>query len=184
VLLAAELAANHQQEPSLRQAARARHVDQEVRETLALAIAADLTRRYLAGDPPRSQLALADAFGAPQPTVEQVLDALVRGGVLVRAVAGKELGYVPARDVDALHVSDVLKAVRSDPDARELKAALDDSLGAGLRDVLRAADKAFCQQDLSLRALALRAGEVAAARDEGPRSDAATFDAKQPEVAT
>jgi membrane protein len=184
VLLAAELAANHQQEPSLRQAARARHVDQEVRETLALAIAVDLARNYLAGGPPRTQLALADAFAAPQPTVEQVLDGLVRGGVLVRAVTGKELGYVPARDLDAIHVSDVLKAVRSDPEAGELKAALDESLGPGLRDVLRAADKDFCQQDLSLRALALRAGAITAPRDEQPHSDAAGFDAKQPEVAT
>jgi membrane protein len=184
VLLAAELAANHQQEPSLRQAVRARHVDQEVRETLALAIAVDLARRHIAGDPPRSQVALAEAFAAPQPTVEQVLDALVGGGVLVRAVSGKELGYVPARDIDGLHTSDVLKAVRSDPDARELKAALDASLGAGMRDVLRAADKASCQPDLSLRALALRAGDVTVTPAQERRDDPAGFDPKQPEVAT
>ena len=38
VLLGAQLAASHQYEQHLRQAMRARHVDQELRETLAIAV--------------------------------------------------------------------------------------------------------------------------------------------------
>ena len=53
VLVGAQLAASHQYEQHLRQAVRARHVDQELRETLAIAVSRRVARRFLEGCPPR-----------------------------------------------------------------------------------------------------------------------------------
>src|SRR5204862_6276778 len=74
----------------------------------------------------------------PAPPVEQVLDALVRAGVLVRVAQRDEPGYDPGRDLDAVRLVDVEDAVRLDPDARPLKNTLAQAIGPELSAVLRA----------------------------------------------
>jgi membrane protein len=158
VLIGAQLAASHQYEQHLKQAVRARHVDQELRETLAIAIAADVTRRFLQGCQPRTQTALAEALEVPPPSVEEVVNALVKASILVRAVCGHEIGYMPARDVDDLRVADVREAVRRDPAADELKAVLDRHLDPAVRDLMQITQLASRKgpNDLTLRELAER----------------------------
>jgi membrane protein len=186
VLLGAQLAASHQYEQTMRQAIRAKHVDQELRETLSIAIAAEVTKRFMEGCPPRTQASLAESLEVPPPTVEDVLNQLVKAGVLIRAVCGHDLGYLPARDVDTLRVSDVRAAVRRIPEAAELKSALDRRVSEGLRQLLHAAESAEREgpANLTLRELALTALEVNTPREmpESHSKEVEILDAKQPEV--
>jgi membrane protein len=138
VLVGAQLAASHQYEARLRQTVSARHVDQELREALAVALAAAVGERFVEGRPPATATALAAALDVPAPAVQHVLDALVRVGVLVRVSQNGEPGYGPGRDLDAIRLVDVEDAVRLDPDARPLKSTLEQAVGPGLSAVLRA----------------------------------------------
>jgi len=137
VLIGALLAASHQHQRHLADAARARYADQELREMLAVVTAAAVSRRFLEGGAPATSTWLSAALGLPLGLVEDVLEALVRAQVLVRVTGGEELGYFPGRDVDALRVADVEEAVRSDPHAGPMKGALQDSAGAALTALLR-----------------------------------------------
>jgi membrane protein len=190
VLVGAQLAASHQYEQNMRQAIRARHVDQVLREELAIAVAADVTLAFLRGRPPRTQAALAEALEVPGPTAEEVLNALVRHDVLLRAVCGHELGYVPARDVDQLRVVDVRDAVRRDPNAAELKQVLDGRVGPALRRLLESIEEDARRGagSMTLRELA---GLATAEAPRGPvkapanaASDVEIVDGKQPAVSS
>jgi membrane protein len=137
VLVGAQLAASHQYERRFKNQVRAQHVDQELKESLAVAVAAAVGRRFIEGRPPVTALELAEALEAPPPAVEQVLDALVRAGLLVRVAEAGEPGYDPARDVDTVHVAELEGAVRYDPSAAALKEALEHAVGAELGALLR-----------------------------------------------
>jgi membrane protein len=189
VLVGAQLAASHQYEQNLRQAIRARYVDQQLRELLAIVLAADVTRRFLEGCPPRTQTVLADKLEVPVPTVEEVLNALVQHGVLVRVVCGHELGYLPARDVDQLRVADVTDAVRHDPAADELKAVLLDRVGGRLREQLLRVRSAAREGpgSMTLRELAEQAIAEEPPTDRAPSPgesahEVDVLDGKQPAV--
>jgi DNA-binding IscR family transcriptional regulator len=164
---------------------RARHVDQELKETLAIAVATDVTRRFLQGCQPRTQAALADMLEVPTPTVEEVVNSLVKAGVLVRAVCGHEIGYMPARDVDDLRVADVRDAVRRDPAASELKEVLERRLDPALRDLVAVSQMAARKgpNDLTLRELAERTvPEPTTEEPEAPGHQVEVIDGKQPDV--
>jgi membrane protein len=159
VLVGAQLAASHQYEQRMKQARRAQHIDQEVREHLAVALAAAVSRAFIEGRAPPSSAALAQALEVPPPAVDQILDALVRANVLACVAEGGDARYAPARDVDALHLGDVEVAVRHDPsaEAQAVRDALERSLGADLSTLLRAHDEASPDADrLTLRELARR----------------------------
>jgi membrane protein len=184
VLVGAQLAASHQYEQHLRQAVRARHVDQELRETLAIAVATDVARRFLQGCPPHTQAALAEALEVPPPAVEEVVNALVRASVIVRAVCGHEIGYMPARDLDDLRVADVREAVRIDPAARELKDVLERRLDPALRDFVQVTQLAARKgpNDLTLRELAERSVTEPPVEEPAERPQTEVIDGKQPDV--
>ena len=186
VLLGAQLAASHQHEQHMHQIQRARHVDQQLRETLALAMTSLVAKRFLAGAPAPTATELAGCLEAPVPTVEEVLDTLVKRGILLRAVAGGELGYVPGREVDAIRLADIVGALRIDPGADELKRSIDGQVASPLREVLTRLDRQAQASDdnLSLRALAALAGPAAAPTGVvAPAPSGATIiDGKQPEV--
>jgi membrane protein len=158
VLVGAQLAATHQYERRLRQAVRARHVDQELREALAVVVAAAIGERFAEGRPPATSTVLAAALRMPAPVVEHVLDALVQARVLTRVVLPGEPGYDPGRDLDAVKLVDVENAVRLDPAASALKGALEQVVGPELRAVLRARHEVAAEDSgrLTLRELASR----------------------------
>ena len=69
--------------------------DQALKATLAVALAAQVARDFLAGAPRRTPSELAALLEVPPPLVEEILEALVRAGLLVRTVTGHHVGYVP-----------------------------------------------------------------------------------------
>jgi membrane protein len=194
VLVGAEVAASHQSQQLVRQRLHGRRADQALRETLALALAAQIAREFLAGGRRHSAAELADVLEVPPQVVDDILDALVRAGVVVRAVSGAEIGYVPARDVDAIRTSDVSDALRRDPLADDVRAGVERRLGPELLGLVRAleGERLESQHNLTLRELAELARDDAPA---GPRPAAAAngngngnghgeevMDPKQPEV--
>ncbi|HVU51273.1 MAG TPA: YihY/virulence factor BrkB family protein [Polyangia bacterium] len=140
LLVGAALAASHQYEQRMRQAVRARHVDQELREALAVVVAAAVSRSFIDGHAAPTSVSLAQALEVPAPAVEQVLDTLVRAGLLVRVSQEGEARYDPARDVDAVHMIDVEEAMRHDPsaEAEAFRSTLERTIGPELGGVLRA----------------------------------------------
>jgi membrane protein len=188
VLLGALLAASHQHEQHIRQTKRARHVDQDLRETLAVAITSVATARFLATSSPPTPTELASALQAPVPTIDELVDTLAKRGILVRAVAGSEIAFVPGRDVDAARLSDIRDAVRIDPDAEELKEDIHEQLGSDLLALLERIDQIVRnnEDNLTLRQLAALAGPAAVTNVEATApntGDAAVIDGKQPTVA-
>jgi membrane protein len=160
VLVGAQVAASHQNERTIRQRLRATRADQSLRETLAVLVAARVAHAFVAGVPWRGRAGTADLVEVPALTVEQTLDALVRGGVLARAAGPGEAVYLPARDVDALRVEDVRAALRKDADAAALRAELERRVDPGLLRVLRAAEEPARDSgwNLTLRELAALVG--------------------------
>lgn len=95
------------------------------REWIALAIVSEITRRFLAGEPPARLAHLTQLIGAPLTQMQPTIDHLVARGILLRAAepAGLALAVSP----DQVSVVDVLDVVR-DPasiDERALHAAAD-----------------------------------------------------------
>jgi membrane protein len=191
VVVGAQLAASHQNDQDARQRLHARRADQALKEMLAVAIAARVARDFLAGGPRPSAAELAAHLEVPPPAVEEILDALVRAGLLARTLSGREIGYVPGRDLDAIRVSDLRDALRREKQADDIRDAVERQLGPELRRVLDAAESEVrCSpRNRTLRELAA----LAAARPDAgppPRGDDAddggseepVVDAKQPDI--
>jgi len=156
LLVGGQVAAAHQNQRLLRQRLRSSHLDQALRETLAVVVAAHVARDFLAGAPRRSAAALAEAVGAPELAVQDVLDALVRAGVLVRTDEGGQPRHVPGRDVDALRVSDLRDAVRRDAEAEDVRADVRSHVGGELHGLLAELEQCArsAPQNVKLRQLA------------------------------
>jgi membrane protein len=193
VLVGAQVAASHQNQEVARQRFLARRADQSLKETLAVVAAAHIAREFLSGGAPRSNAALAAQIEAPPLALEEILEALARSGLLARTSDGREVAYLPSRDLDTIRIKDLQDALRRDPRAEELRAEVERRVGPGLKDVLRAAEEECTRsQNLTLREVAalLRApdegpmapapaGRTPAKREEGDRP---ALDAKQPDL--
>ncbi len=189
VLAGAEVAASHQNEEVAWQRFRARRADQTLKEDLAIVAGAQIARDFLAGGPRRTDAQIAELLAVPLPVLEEVLEALLRAGLLVRTVSGRDAGWVPGRDLDAVRASDLREAVRRDPGSDEIRAGVEGQLGPDVERVLRSFDveARLSPHNLTLRALAGAAhgpGESAASpRRTFPRSPdgSGALDAKQPD---
>jgi membrane protein len=190
VLVGAQVAASHQNERMVRQRFRAQRVDQATKETLAIAVAAHVARAFLDAGPWRGEEALAERLEISPLTLKEILDALVRASVLVRAPLAREVRYVPARELDAIRVSDVRDSLRRDAGSDETRAALERNLPPPLQRLLRSAEQESRQPalDVTLRELAalLAPGESGGGtgvpsvpgRPPGELRDAPVHDAK------
>ncbi len=168
VLVGARIAAGHQDVTGRRRALRAPAVDVALKEDLAVALAAEVTRDLVAGARPATLDELARRLEVPPSLAEEVLDALVRARVLARVVAGTSAGFLPARDLDGARVGDVRDALRCDPAAEAYRARVRHRLEPGLRRVLRAEEerRRSAPENLTLR-------ELAAAAADGAREEPA-----------
>ena len=83
-----------------------------MRERLALAIMSSIGAHYLSGRPPWTMPQLCQALHVPRHAVEAMLGALQHGGLLVQTQDGAQ-GYLPARDLGAISVKQLLDIVRS-----------------------------------------------------------------------
>ena len=159
LLVGAQVAASHQNERVARQRFRARRADQALRETLAVVAAAHVARDFLFGRPPRTAAAVAELLQVPALTMEDILQALARSGVLAQTVSGREVRYLPARDLDTIRVGDLRDALRRDVRADELRAEVERRVEPGLLRVLQAAEEETHRspQNATLRELAAMA---------------------------
>jgi len=192
VLLGAEVAAAQQNDQFARQRLRAQHADQALRETLAIAAAAQIAGDFVRGSPRRSAAELAGFLEVPPLVVEDILEALSRAGLLARTTTeGHAIAYLPGRDLDAIRTSDLREALRRDPHADDVRALVLGRLAPELRRVLHATEEELraSPYNATLRELAaLAQGEDQAAhrapspRDDGDGHGEQVLDAKQPEL--
>ena len=176
VLVGAEIAASHQNEQAVRERLHGRRADQALNEMLAVALAAHVARDFLAAAPRSTAAELAARLEVPLPVVGDILDALARAGLLVRALGDREMGWVPGRDLDEVHASDLRDALRRDPRADDVRASVERQLGPDLRQALAAAEleRRSSPSNLTLRELAslVRSPDAAVAPGAAPRGDA------------
>jgi membrane protein len=118
-LVGAELAFAHQNEPMFTSMARTGKVDQAYRERVALRLAARSAHAFLRGLRPPTTAELAGELGVAPRTVAQVLESLVRAGLLARTGVGLDDGYLPARAPEAITVRDLLLALRHEEGASQ-----------------------------------------------------------------
>ncbi len=157
VLLGAETAFAHQNEPAHRQITRARAHDQVFLERLGLRAVLRVALRFLRGDPPDRASTLAAELQVPEPSLQRVVDRLVSAGILARTGEDEENpGLLPARDLDRLRVHDVLDAVGERLGNGSLPTA--EPVDRTLAEVLDhlEEERAATPHNLTLRALAER----------------------------
>ena len=120
VLVGAELAFAHQNEPAYRQIARSAEHDQSFRERVALRALIRLAQAFQSGAGSPEVPDLAESMGVPERSLEEVLHVLRDEGVLaVDAAAPRR--YLFARDPDFLRVKEVIDALKGRRQPAELK---------------------------------------------------------------
>lgn len=141
-----------------------------MRERLALAIMSIISSHYLAGRPPWTIRALTQRMAVPMHTVDIVLDALEEGKLLVRT-SDDPPAYLPARDLGAITVRQLLDTVRAagedrfiNPAALPVSAAVERVL-TRIEQALSAATGTVSVKDLAADPLSdgLNGGPVAGA---------------------
>ncbi|HET8541957.1 MAG TPA: YihY/virulence factor BrkB family protein [Anaeromyxobacter sp.] len=195
VLVGARIAAGRQDPADPRRRLQAAQADPALREQLALALAAEVTRDFVGPGRRASVDELARRLEVAPSLAEEVLDALVRAGVLARVVSGAAAAFLPARDVDALRAEDVREALRRDPAAEPYRARVERRLDPRLRRLLREheARQRRSPENLTLRELAAacggdgeaaeRAGAAETAEGAGGDDDGRpVLDEKQPDL--
>ena len=131
-----------------------------LRERAGLGALVEITRRYLAGEPPPRLDDLAGRLGAPLAIVDEVIEDFVAHGFLARAVEPD--GVVLARAPELIPVAEVLAAIREPAhDAIDLDVAAGPAV-----DTLRRRDDAVdhALAGLTLRSVASEASEAAVAK--------------------
>ncbi len=174
VLSGAQVAACHQNQRAMGERFSAKRVDQALKERLALALAAMVARDFREGGR-RTEVDLADALQVARATVSDLLTALVRTGILARAVVGRDVFYLPGRDPAVLRAADVRNAVRREPEADSLRAEVNGHLPPALRSLLDADEDewAHSARNLTLNQLSDLAGPRGPEGSPAPRPDRA-----------
>jgi membrane protein len=193
VLMGGVVAASHQNERAARQRLRAEAVDQALKEALALAIAARITAAFLSRRHRPTAASLAEQLEVSPLVVQDLLEALAASGLVAKVLGGREIGYLPAEDVDQVRASDILAAIRRRPEADPLRTTLAENVGPEILTLVDATEL-FSQRhprpdDLTLRELCDIAREdrgatsaPAGAAQEGDEASASAVDGKQPDL--
>ena len=111
VLFGAEVAFAVQNVRTYQREEDARSRSWAYRELVSLGILDTVARRFLAGEEPLGAARLSGLLDIPVRSVEQALDLMRRGGLLVRT-EGRAGAYIPARDLAGLSVAAVLNSLR------------------------------------------------------------------------
>lgn len=129
VLMGAELAFAHQNEPAFLQIARSRAEDQSFRERVALRALARLAQHFQEGSELPEVPDLAEEMGVPERSLEETLLALRDEGLVTR-VEGKGRRYTFTTSPDRLRVKDILDALKGSRAAArlEVRDAVDETL--------------------------------------------------------
>lgn len=111
VLLGAQVAAAHQNAPTLRQLARAHLSDHISRQAVALR-AMTIMPDHVDGETLR---VLAREVGVAVQPLREVLDLLMSHGLLLRSGGPYDPRYAPAADLESVRIATVLEALGRDP---------------------------------------------------------------------
>jgi membrane protein len=113
VLVGAELACAHQNEPAYRQLARAREFDHPLKQVVAIRAMARVAAAFLRGDPPLHPLQMSESLAVPERTLTEVFESMVEAKLLVFAEEeiDDDSAVLPARDLDHIRIQDVYDAL-------------------------------------------------------------------------
>ena len=116
VLFGAELAFAHENEREYHGFASYEHHAHAFREHLALRALTRICAAFLDGERPRTAASIAAGLGVSPREIDELLQDLVRGGLVaqVELGAGAGPGYMPARDPGRIAVVDVLEVLRGE----------------------------------------------------------------------
>jgi membrane protein len=124
VLFGAELCVAHQYGLRRAQALDRATTDQESREQVAVSVATRVAASFLSAREPWTSERLARDLSVPLAVLDPVLDALVSHRVLsLAAGTNGDKFYLPARDLEQIHVIDVLDATRRTPPDQRARTA-------------------------------------------------------------
>ena len=112
VLAGAQIASAHQNSNELSQRKRIANADPALKESISLAALLRIGRAFVACERPVTRLALSTEFAVPEPLLTELLDRLVRAQLLVTTGLPTDPSYVLARPPHAIHMKDVLDALR------------------------------------------------------------------------
>jgi len=121
VLVGASLAFYHQYPAQLATPGRELRLSNRVKEKITLLVATFIGRNYYTNAPAWSLEALAGRIGVPLGSVEMVIDAMIRAGI-VTETADEPTRYLPARAFEMISVKELLDAVRTAEEAPSLAA--------------------------------------------------------------
>lgn len=121
VLVGASLAFYHQYPAQLATPSRELRLSNRVKEKITLLVATFIGRNYYTNAPAWSLEALAGRIGVPLGSVEMVIDAMIRAGI-VTETADEPTRYLPARAFEMISVKELLDAVRTAEEAPSLAA--------------------------------------------------------------
>jgi len=121
VLIGASLAFYYQFPAQLAAPSRELKISSRVKEKITLLVATFIGRNYYTNAPAWSLEALAGRIGVPIGSVETVIDAMIRAGI-VTETADEPTRYLPARAFEMINVKELLDAVRTAEEAPSLAA--------------------------------------------------------------
>lgn len=121
VLVGADIAFYHQYPAQLVAPSRELPLSNRVKEKIALLAATFIGRSYYTNAPAWSREALAGRIGVPRMSVETVLNAMRRAGI-VTETADEPARYLPARAFEMISVKELLDVVRTAEEAPSLAA--------------------------------------------------------------
>ncbi len=90
----------------------AEHVNQRGREFIALRLMTAIGQRFQGGTRPATIPELSTALAVPTRLVQQVMQTMLNSGLVVE-VAGRDIGYTPARPLEAINCHQILQAMRA-----------------------------------------------------------------------
>jgi membrane protein len=140
ILIGAQVTATHQNGRTLAQRKRLASADQALRESLSIAAMLRIGAAFVGQERPVSLEQLARELDVDQATLAELLSALVRAGLLVRAEPSEDPRYVLSRPAESIHLKDVVDALRRS--ASDVQEPAHGKLRAHAVDLWRELDEA------------------------------------------
>ena len=147
VLFGAEVAAAHHNQTGFRWRVHHHDASPSLRRFLAVRLVTLILRAYVGGERPLTLNALGARAGVPEQLAKDVLDTFVARGYLTDAIVGGRPGYVPARDLSNVRVSEIVEVVMSAPDDGTFAPDLSDEEGQAVQSLLEAMDREAAQYE-------------------------------------
>jgi membrane protein len=118
VLMGGRLAAHHQMQDLQRARRETPRLTEQAREHIAAVVVAEAVKGAISRGPHPNPQALANRLEVPVPAVQDIVNELARANILARVIApanepSDASVIVPAADIDAVHVADVIGALRN-----------------------------------------------------------------------